>query len=125
MQHGIFRDFLDQVPPLRLKEPLAAALGALKDGDAVIEYSFGEVVKMAGHACPTVSGAYLICRKALEALYPSQIPVRGDMAITVYGEQDEGVYGVMGQVLSFISGAAPASGFRGLGPKFRRKDLLR
>ena len=80
---------------------------------------------MAGHACPTVSGAYLSCQKALEKLYPDEIPVRGQISVTVYGEPDEGVYGVMAQVFSFLTGAAAATGFRGLGPKFKRKDLLK
>lgn len=31
----------------------------------------------------------------------------------------------MGQVFSFLTGAAPVSGFRGLGHKFNRKDLLK
>lgn len=121
----IFRDFIKEVSPIRFKEPLAETLGAFKSEGAILEYTFAEVVKMAGHACPTVAGAYLSCRKALESLYPGEIPVRGEIAITVYGEPDEGVYGVMGQVFSFLTGAAPASGFRGLGHKFNRKDLLK
>ncbi len=32
---------------------------------------------------------------------------------------------MISQVFSFLTGAAPESGFRGLGHKFRRKDLLR
>lgn len=121
----IFRDFIKEVSPIRFKEPLAETLGAFKSEGAILEYTFAEVVKMAGHACPTVAGAYLSCRKALESLYPGEIPVRGEIAITVYGEPDEGVYGVMGQVFTFLTGAAPASGFRGLGHKFNRKDLLK
>lgn len=120
---GAFRDFFADVEPVRVREPLAETLGAVQPG-TVIEYSFIDTVKMAGHACPTVAGAYIVCLKALEALYPGETPVRGEIGITVYGEPDEGVYGVMGQVFSFLTGAAPLSGFRGLGPKFRRKDLL-
>lgn len=120
-----FRDFLKEVKPIRFKEPLAETLGAFKTEGAVLDYTFVDAVKMAGHACPTVAGAYLSCRKALEALYPDETPVRGEIAITVYGEPDEGVYGVMGQVFTFLTGAAPASGFRGLGHKFKRKDLLK
>ncbi|MBI2831505.1 MAG: hypothetical protein HYX79_04530 [Chloroflexi bacterium] len=119
-----FRDFLEEVRPLRFQEPLAETLGALVDG-GTLEYRFVDVVKMAGHACPTVAGAYLVCEKALEALYPGETPVRGELAVTVYGEPDEGVYGVVAQVFSFITGAAPATGFRGLGHKFKRKDLLK
>ncbi len=121
---NVFRDFIKEVRPIRFKEPLAETLGAFKDEDAVLEYTFADAVKMAGHACPTVAGAYLTCQKALEALYADELPVRGEISVTVYGEPDEGTYGVMGQVFSFLTGAAPASGFRGLGHKFRRKDLL-
>ena len=120
-----FQDFLEEVKPIKLKEPLAVTLGALKEGVTVLEYTFIDVVKFAGHACPTVAGAYLCCLKALERLYPDEIPVRGEIAVTVYGESDEGVYGVMAQVFTFLTGAAPITGFRGLGHKFGRKDLLK
>ncbi len=120
-----FRDFLKEVKAIKLKEPLAETLGAFKGEDTVLEYTFIDVVKMAGHACPTVAGAYLCCQKALEKLYPDGTPVRGNVSITVYGEADEGVYGVMGQVFSFLTGAASTTGFRGLGYKFKRKDLLK
>lgn len=122
---NIFRDFLKEVKPINLKEPLAETLGVFKEGSGTLEYSFVDVVKMAGHACPTVAGAYLSCQKALERLYPDATPVRGEISVTVYGEPDEGVYGVMAQVFSFLTGAAPATGFRGLGYKFKRKDLLK
>lgn len=120
-----FRDFFKEVKPILLKEPLAETLGAFKTGDSVIEYTFIDLVKMAGHACPTMAGAYLCCRKALEKLYPGEVPVRGEISVTLYGEPDEGVYGVMGQAFSFITGACWTTGFRGLGYKFKRKDLLR
>lgn len=122
---GTFKDFFDRVEPIRVKEPLAETLGAFNTDNAVIEYSITDAIKMAGHICPTVASAYVCCQKAFTTLYPDEIPVRGEVAITVYGEPDEGVYGVMGQVFSFITGAAPLTGFRGLGRKFRRKDLLK
>ena len=121
----VFQGFFEQVEPIRLKEPLAETLGAFEEEGAILEYTFTDVIKMAGHACPTVTAAYLACQKALEKLYPDDIPVRGEIAVTVYGEPDEGVYGVMSQVIAFLTGAAPATGFRGLGHRFKRKDLLR
>jgi len=87
----IFRDFLEEVKPIKFKEPLAETLGALKGAGAALDYTFVDAVKMAGHACPTVAGAYLSCQKALEKLYPDEIPVRGEIALTVYGEPDEWV----------------------------------
>ena len=122
---NIFRDFLKEVRPIKFKEPLAGTLGVFKEEGATLEYTFIDAIKMAGHACPTVAGAYLSCQKALERLYPDETPVRGEISITVYGEPDEGVYGVMAQVFSFLTGAAPSTGFRGLGHKFKRKDLLK
>lgn len=122
---NIFRDFLEEVEPIKLKEPLAETLGAFKEKRTVLEYTFIDVIKLAGHACPTTAGAYLCCQKALGKLYPDESPVRGEISITVYGAPDEGVYGVMAQVFSLLTGAAPATGFRGLGHKFKRKDLLK
>jgi len=119
-----FRDFFAEVEPLQMWEPFAQTLGVFKKEDAVMEYGFLDVVKMAGHACPTTAGAYLCCLQALKTLYRDETPIRGDIAITVCGEPDEGVYGVIGQVFSLLTGAAPESGFRGLGHKFKRKDLL-
>ncbi len=122
---GAFRDFIQQVEPIKLQEPLAKTLGAFTSDKAVLEYSFIDAIKMAGHACPTVTGAFMICQEALARLYEGEIPVRGEIAITVYGEPDESVYGVMGQVFSLLTGAAPQTGFKGLWNKFKRKDLLK
>ena len=80
---------------------------------------------MAGHSCPTVSAAYIGCLNTLKKLYPDSIPVRGEISVTVYGDAEEGVYGVIAQVFSFITGACTNTGFKGLGSKFNRKDLLK
>ncbi len=122
----MFRSFFEEVRPIRLQEPLAELLGAFAGDGGVIEYTFTDVVKMAGHACPTVASAYVCCQEALGRLYPGdELPVRGEVAVSVWGEPDDGVYGVMAQVFGFITGAAPNTGFRGMGRRFRRKDLLR
>lgn len=119
-----FNDCLADVEPIRLQDPLAETLGAIRRKGAAIDYTFIEVVKLAGHACPTTASAYECCRAALKHLYGDKIPVRGGIEVTVYGAQDDGVYGVAGQIFSFITGAAPSTGFKGLGSSFRRKDLL-
>lgn len=125
MNNGVFQEYFRQVPSIRMREPLAEMLGAFKREEAILEYSFADVVKIAGHACPTMAGAYLCCQAALEKLFNGETPVRGEISVTVHGQVDEGVYGVIGQAVGFITGAAPSSGFRGLGPRFKRKDLLR
>ncbi len=57
MKNGTFMEFLYEVTPIRFMEPLAETLGALKRGERVIEYGFPDLVKMAGHACPTMGCA--------------------------------------------------------------------
>jgi len=120
-----FRDFFFEAKPILMREPLAETLGAFTVDDAVLEYTYIEVVKAAGHACPTVTGAFLCCELALKALYDEdEIPVRGEIGVRVFGESDQSALGVMAQVFSVITGAAPETGFKGLGPNYRRKDLL-
>lgn len=53
----VFRmDFFSRVNPIKLKDPLAAALGAV-EADHVFYYHYTDIVKMSGHSCPAVSGA--------------------------------------------------------------------
>lgn len=119
-----FQDFFKEIPSIRLKEPLAEVLGAVK-GEAVFEYTFSDVVKFAGHACPTVAGAYLITSEGLKALYKNEIPVRGEIAVTIRGGREEAAYGPLAQVISYITGAAPETGFKGLMFKYKRQNLLK
>ena len=60
--------FFDQVPSIVLYDALAQTLGAVQDG--LIEYRYLDAVKLAGHSCPTVAGAWLMARAALARLYP-------------------------------------------------------
>ncbi|MBM3708485.1 MAG: hypothetical protein FJW69_09185 [Actinobacteria bacterium] len=120
-----FIDILKDVKAIKVKELLAETLGAFKVKDAVLDYTFIDTIKMAGHVCPTVASAYVCCQEALKVLYPDGIPVRGEIEVLIYGEPDEGSYGVIGQVFSFLTGAAPETGFKGLGHKFKRKNLLK
>lgn len=120
-----FRDFVREIEPIRMREPLAALLGAFKGDGDVVRYGFDDVVKMSGHACPTVSVAFVACKHALLALYGNELPERGSIAITIHGERDEGACGVIGQVFSFVTGACTETGFKGLGGLHRRNNLLR
>ncbi len=40
-----------------------------------------DVVKSAGHSCPTVAGAYLATREALKRLYGDELPERGAIRV--------------------------------------------
>lgn len=118
-----FPEFFQQVPPLTLRDPLAELLGAADDG--VIEYRYADAVKLAGHSCPTVAGAWLMARRGLESLYPDGLPQRGGMRVEMSAPQDAGTTGVVGSVLGLITGAAGEGGFKGLGGAHARRDLLR
>lgn len=116
-------DYINSIPPILMKEPFLELLG---QAEQPIPYTFMETVKISGHACSAVSGAWLITRKALEALYPSTLPVRGQIKVIMPGAEDEWVIGVFGQVIANITGAAPKTGFPGgsLGPAFNRRNLM-
>jgi len=108
-------------PVLRLYDPLGEVLGA---GDGVYTYRFDDAVKLAGHACPTVAGAFLMARRAVELLYRDELPRRGDLRVTLHGRPDEGVNGPISQVLTLVTGAAPENGFHGLGGRHVRMGLM-
>ncbi len=119
-----FTDIIRAAPVIEMREPLAALLGAFRDGYDRLAYSLADAVKLAGHCCPTVTGAFMATRAALAELYVDEIPVRGEVAVMAGGHADEGVYGVMSQVMTLVTGAAPETGFKGLAGRYRRQGLL-
>ena len=114
--------FFDQAPTVTVYDGLAEFLGASSDG--MITYRYIDAVRLAGHSCPTVAGAYLMTRKALDMLYPGQTPERGAVQVRFSTSLDEGVTGVIGSVVSLITGAAGLGGFKGVGRNFRRQNLM-
>ncbi|MCL4469732.1 MAG: FmdE family protein [Gammaproteobacteria bacterium] len=114
--------FFDDVPNIILQDPLAEFLGATEHG--MIEYSYLDAVKLAGHSCPTVAGAYLMTRKALASLYGDEPPVRGSIRVEFRDGQADGVTGVTANVVGLLTGAAQSGGFKGIAGKFDRRDLL-
>ena len=117
-----FPDFFDEIEPIVVHDRLARFLGASADG--TIAYHYADVVKLAGHSCPTVAGSFLLARRALRALYPDALPERGDLTVRLRRTQDEGTTGVVAAVLGMITGAAGAGGFQGIGGRFSRRNLL-
>jgi hypothetical protein len=114
--------FYDEVESIKVKDQLSNVLGAFGGGE--YEFSYLDVVKSAGHSCPTVAGAYLITLEALKALYPDTLPVRGDIKVEFKEALEDGVAGVIGNVISQITGATDKSGFKGLNGKFARHSLM-
>ena len=115
--------FFDSVESIKLVDPLSNVLGAFEDG--LYEITFLEVVKAAGHSCPTVAGAYLITLEGLKALYEDSRAVRGEIKVEFRDPMEEGVAGVISNVVSQITGATEKSGFKGLGGKFARHSLMK
>lgn len=115
-------DFFEAGPRLRMFDPLAEFLGAARNG--VIEYGYADVVKLAGHSCPTVASAFLLMRAALAKLYPQGLPERGAIKVELRGQRLDGVNGVFANVLSLLTGATEDNGFKGIAARFDRRHLL-
>lgn len=115
-------EFFSRIPTITLRDPLAELLGAADEGQ--IEYSFADAVRLAGHSCPTVAGAWLMSCRALRTLYGSETPVRGDVAVALHERLDTGVAGVIASIATLLTGAAGDGGFKGLGGQYVRRGLL-
>jgi len=120
-----FPSFFEQTPRLRVRDPLAAFLGASEDG--ILEYGYEDVVRLAGHSCPAVAGAYLMVIQGLSYLYDDEMPERGGIEVFMRDEPDQGTTGVLASVATLFTGAAAEAGFGGIGPtrRFARHHMLR
>ncbi|MCD6190687.1 MAG: hypothetical protein J7K14_03990 [Sulfurimonas sp.] len=114
--------FYDAVESIKVVDPLSNVLGAFENG--MYEFNYLDVVKSAGHSCPTVAGAYIITQSALNALYPNERAVRGNIKVEFSEAMEDGVAGVISNVVSQITGATDKSGFKGLAGKFARHSLM-
>jgi len=117
-----YPDFFDKIETIKVKDPLSMLLGAFERGE--YEFTYAEIVKAAGHSCPTVAGAYIMTAEALKALYKDERAVRGNIEVFFEESLEEGVAGVIGNVVSHITGATDKSGFKGLQGQFARHSLM-
>lgn len=118
------KPFFHNVESIKIKDQLAIALGAM-DKDGVFVFTYPDAVKLAGHSCPAVSGAYKLTQLALKRLYGNETPIRGQIKVTFKGGIDYKVNGPISQVVTLITGAAGESGFKGLGGgRYNRQNLL-
>ena len=117
-----YPDFFNKIPIIKLRDDLSNFLGVFEDG--IIEFSYLDIVKSAGHSCPTVLGAYLMTFKALNALFENELPKRGDIKVEFKEKQNDGVTGVISSVVSNITGATFDSGFKGIAGSFDRRNLM-
>ena len=118
-----YPQFFNNIPTIKLQDELASFLGAFEDG--IIEFSYLDVVKSAGHSCPTVLGAYLMSLQGLKALYENNLPKRGQIIVDFKEAQNIGVAGVIGNVIMNITGATTNNGFKGISGKFDRNHLMK
>ncbi|RXK11667.1 hypothetical protein CP965_12920 [Halarcobacter mediterraneus] len=117
-----YPSFFDEIESIKLKDDLSLFLGAVDDG--IIEFTYLDIVKAAGHSCPTVAGAYIMTLEALKYLYKNDIPKRGEIKVFFKDNYVEGVTGVIANVISQVTGATDSYGFKGINGKFKRYDLL-
>jgi len=115
--------FFDDVETIILKDNLSDFLGTFEEG--LIEFTYTEIVKSAGHSCPTIAGAYIMTLKGLKALYGSEIPQRGGIKVEFSEDPNDGVAGVIANTISNITGATETSGFKGIGGSFVRHSLMK
>lgn len=118
-----YPQFFNNIPIIKLQDELASFLGAFEDG--IIEFSYLDVVKNAGHSCPTVLGAYLMTLQGLKALYEDELPKRGEIIVEFKESQIDGVTAVIGNVITNITGATTTNGFKGIAGKFDRNHLMK
>lgn len=117
-----FPAFFSLAPRIAVRDPLAQLLGASDDGR--IEYGYDDAVRLAGHSCPTVAGAWLMTRKALQVLYPDTLPERGNILVKFADDAANGVTGVIANVVCLVTGSTTDTGFKGLAGQFDRRHLL-
>lgn len=118
-----FPAWINAIPPIQIYDPLAELLGATDGAPFLFRYE--EAVKLAGHSCPIVAGAWLMAVLGLKSLFGDEIPVRGSMRVELRKARSEGTAGVTGAILGLVTGAAAEEGFKGLSGLQARCNLLR
>jgi len=117
---GDFEKFI-----VNIHEPFAEYLMAGPQ-EYQFKISLLDVVRFAGHACPSMVGAFLISQKAIQELFPeTNICVRGQIAVEIPTSVTQGATGPISNVFSMIFGAWEQSGFGGLSGQFARRGLLK
>jgi len=115
----VYPKFYDEVEKIKITDELSDTLGAFENG--MIEFSYLDIVKSAGHSCPTVAGAYLMLKEGLKRF---DSPKRGEINAYLKDDMSDGVTGVISNVIAQVTGATSKSGFHGLAGKFDRRGLM-
>jgi len=118
-----FPAFFNDIPSLRVRDPLAQALGCAEDG--ILEYHYADAVRLVGHSCPTVAAAYWLTWLALHELYGDATPERGGVRVEMRYDPRTGCNGVVATIIQMLTGAAGGTGFKGFNGRFSRVGLQR
>lgn len=118
-----YPEFFNTIETIKLQDDLSAFLGSLEDG--LVEFNYLDIVKAAGHSCPTVAGAYIMTLVALKHLYQKELPKRGEIFVSFKEDSKDSVAGVIANVISQITGATETTGFKGINKKFQRFGLMK
>ncbi len=115
----LYPKFYDEIEKIEITDGLSDILGAFEDGK--IEFSYLDVVKSAGHSCPTVAGAYLMLKEGLKRF---DTPKRGEINVYLKDDISDGTTGVISNVIAQVTGATSKSGFHGLAGNYDRRGLM-
>jgi len=119
-----YPSFFNEIETIKLQDKLSNFLGTFENG--LVKFTYLDIVKSAGHSCPTVAGAYLMCLEGLKALYKNdELPQRGEIFISFKEDSTEGTAGVIANVVSNITGATESLGFKGINGNFSRNLLMK
>lgn len=118
-----FPAFFDGVPQIRLHDPLAGFLGSEDE----MTYRYVDAVRLCGHSCPVVAGAWLMVLAGIDWLHGDDIAERGGIEVHMRDAASQGTTGVVASVATLVTGAATEAGFHGIGTGhlFARRGLLR
>lgn len=115
---------LDPKMKIRIYDPLAEYLGGPAE---TVRFSLSvlDAARLSGHLCPSVAGAFLVTKAAVEALYPdTETCVRGEIEVDLPGIANEGATGPISNVIGYLTGAWSENGFGGINGRYSRRDLL-
>jgi formylmethanofuran dehydrogenase subunit E len=118
-----YPEFFDKIETIKMQDDLSNFLGTFEYG--LLEFNYLDIVKAAGHSCPTVAGAYIMTLVALKELYKDKLPKRGEIFVSFKEDGVSGVSGVIANVITQITGATENNGFKGLNGKFERYGLIK
>ncbi len=118
-----YPDFFNNIETIKVYDDLSQFLWV--NDDWLVELSYLDIVKTAGHSCGTVAWAYLVALEWLKALYKDELPKRWNIKVELRRNPLDDNAWVVWSVLSNVTWATIDFGFGWIpGGKYNRRDLL-